>query len=71
LLPALHAWKTRYSRLRVIEDDGNVGAEFADDWSNYTFRLLEHRGQQMLGLNLLVLIPFRKLDCRLNCFLSS
>src|ERR1041385_4205417 len=71
LLPALHSRKTRDSRLRVVENDGDVRTDFAENRSDDSFRLFEHRDEQMLRLNLLVLISFSKLDRGLNCFLPS
>src|SRR5215213_567021 len=71
LLPALYTWKTSHGRLRVIKNDRDVGAELPEYWSNDTFRLFEHHDEQMLGLNLLVLVPFRQLDSGLDCFLSA
>jgi hypothetical protein len=71
LLSALYTWKTRDRRLRVVENDGDVSAELAEDWSNNTFRLFEHRDEQMLRLNLLVLVTLCELDCGLNSFLSA
>jgi hypothetical protein len=56
LLAALHARKARDRRLHVVENDGDVCAELAEYWADNTFRLLEHRDEQMLGLNLLVLV---------------
>src|SRR5215813_608642 len=70
LLSALHSWKASHCRLRVVEHDGDVRAELAEDWSNNTFRLLEHCYEQMLRLNLLVLVSFGEFDRRLNCILS-
>jgi hypothetical protein len=71
LLPALHAWKTSYGCLRVVENDSDVSAELAEDWSDNTFRLLEHRDEQVLRLNLLVLVALGELDSGLNCFLPA
>ena len=56
MLAALHARKTSDSRLRVVKNDRDVRAELTEDWSNNTFRLFEHRDEQMLRLNLLVLV---------------
>src|SRR6185369_6735058 len=70
LLTALHARKTRDSGLRVVEHDRNVGAELAENRPDNTFRLFEHRDEQMLRLDLLVLVSFGQFDRRLNCFLS-
>jgi hypothetical protein len=56
LLPALYAWKASHGRLRIVKNDGDVRAELAEYWSNNTFRLFEHRDEQMLRLNLLVLV---------------
>ena len=71
MLPALHARKARDGGLCVIKDYCDVRAELAEYWSNDTFGLLEHRDQQMLRLNLLVLISLTQLDRRLDCFLSA
>ena len=71
LLSTLHTRKARHRRLRVVENDRDVRAEFSEYWSNNTFRLFEHRDQQVLGLDLLVLISFSQFDGRLDCFLSS
>ena len=56
MLPALHTWKTSHRCLRVVKNDSDVCTEFAEYWSNNTFRLFQHRDEQMLRLNLLVLI---------------
>ena len=71
LLSALHARKARDGCLRVVENYRDVGAQFAEYWSNDTLGLLEHRDQQVFRFDLLVLISFRKLDGRLDCFLSA
>ena len=42
----------------MIEHDGDVGPQLAENRSNNTFRLFEHRDEQVLRLNLLVLISF-------------
>ncbi len=70
LLPALHARKTSDRCLRVVEHDRDVGAELAENRSDNTFGLLEHRDKQVLRLDLLVLVSFGQFDRRLNCFLS-
>src|SRR5262245_43985373 len=71
LLSALHAWKTSDRRLCVVENDSDVRTKLAEYWSNNPFRLFEHRDEQMLRLNLLMLIPLRELNGGLNSFLTS
>jgi hypothetical protein len=70
-LAALYTWKARDRRLRIIENDGDVCSELAEYWSNNSFRLFEHRDEQMLGLNLLVLILLSQFDRGLNRLLAS
>jgi len=71
LLATLHARKTRDRRLRIVENDRDVCAELSENWSDDTFRLVEHRDQQVLGFDLLMLVSFSQLDGRLDCFLST
>src|SRR5687767_13120305 len=71
LLPALHAWKTRNRRLCIIENNRDVRAQLTEHWSNNAFRLFEHRDEQVLGFDLLVLVSFSKFDCCLDCFLPA
>src|SRR6187455_1764903 len=54
LLSALHPRKASHCGLRIVEHHRDVRSELSQDWSNYTFRLLEHGHEQMLGLDLLV-----------------
>ena len=55
LLTTLNARETSHCRLRVVEHDRDVRSELSEDRSNDTFGLFEHRDEQMLRLNLLVL----------------
>jgi len=71
LLPALYTWETSDGRLRVVKNDSHVRAELAEYWPDNTFRLFEHRDEQVLRLNLLVLVTLRELDRGLNSFLSA
>jgi hypothetical protein len=71
LLPALDARKTSHGCLRVVENDSDIRAQLAEYWSNYTFGLLEHRDEQVLRLDLLVLVALGELDSGLNCFLPA
>ena len=70
LLAALDARMARHGRLCVVKNDRNVRAQLTENWSNDTFGLLEHRNQQVLWFNLLVLISLSQLDGRLDCFLD-
>jgi hypothetical protein len=70
-LSALHAREARYGRLRVVEYDGHVRAELPKQRAHNSFFLLEHSHQQVLGLDLLVSVPFSQFDRRLNRFLRS
>jgi hypothetical protein len=67
----LHARETSDSRLRVVKNDSDVRAELAEDWSNNALGLFEHRDEQMLGLDLLVLVALGELDGGLNRFLPA
>jgi hypothetical protein len=71
LLTTLNTRKTSHRGLGVIKYYSDVSSELSEYWSNNPLGLFEHRDKQMLRLNLLVLISFRKFDRRLNCFLRS
>jgi hypothetical protein len=49
----------------------NVRSEFSEQRAHDAFRLVEHRAEQMFGLNLLILISFGQLNAGLNRFLAS
>jgi hypothetical protein len=71
LLPALHARESTDRGFTIILDDLNVRAEFSEQWTHDTFRLIEHGAKNMLGLDLLMLIALRELNPCLNRFLSA
>ncbi len=70
MLSALNARKARDRRLQSFVDNLDVRAELAEQRTHDAFRLLEHRAEQMLRFNLLILISFGQLDGRLNRFLA-
>jgi hypothetical protein len=57
--------------LRVIQNDRDIGSEFSQDWPDYSFRLCEHRGEQVFRLYLLVSVSLSKFNCALDCFLRT
>ena len=57
--------------LAIVFDDLNVRAEFSEHRPHDPFRLIEHRTEKMLRLNLLILIALGEFNARLDCFLSS
>ena len=71
MLTTLDARKTRNRGLAIAEDNLDVRAELAEQWAHDSFRLLKHRAEHVLRLNLLILIPLGEFNSRLNGFLSS
>ena len=71
MLTTLDTRKTRDSRLAIVEHNLNVCAELAEQRAHNSFRLFEHRAENVLGLDLLILIPLSEFDSRLDGFLSS
>ena len=71
MLTTLNPRETRDGRLAIVEHHLNVRAELAEQRAHNPFRLFEHRAKNMLGLDLLILIPFSKFEPRLDGFLSS
>src|SRR2546430_13430773 len=71
LLSTLYARKSRDCRLAIVLNDLSVCAELAEERAHDTFRLFEHRAQQMLRLNLLILISLSEFNTALDSFLSS
>jgi len=57
--------------LHIVEYYGDIHGQFPKDWTHNPFRLLEHCGEQMFWLNLLMLVSLRELYRRLDGFLSS
>ena len=70
LLATLNTRKARDGCLNVVGHDRDIHGKLAQNRPHYSLRLLEHHGQQMLWLNLLVLISFSaSLNGSLNGFL--
>jgi hypothetical protein len=67
----LHSRKSRDGRFAIVLNDLNVRSEFSEQRAHDAFRLVEHRAEQMFGLNLLILISFGQLNAGLNRFLAS
>ena len=62
LLPAGHLWKLFDRRRYFGRDRARVGPDLTEDRFQDTLFLFEHRGQHMLGLDLLILCFFGESD---------
>ena len=71
MLATLDARKSGDGRLAIAEHDLNVRPELAQKRAHNPFGLLEHRAQNVLRLDLLILIAFSEFNPRLNGFLPS
>ena len=70
-MTTLDARKTRDGGLAIVEHNLNVRPELAQKRAHNPFGLLEHRAQNVLRLDLLILIAFSEFDPRLDGFLTS
>jgi hypothetical protein len=70
-LAALHPRESGHGCLAIILDDLNIGAEFAEQWTHNALRLIQHRAQNVLWFDLLILIALGEFNAGLNRFLSS
>ena len=71
LLSALHAGKSRDGRLTIVQHNLDVGADLTEQRTYGSFRLFEHRAEQMLRLDLLILVPLSQFDASLDRFLPA
>jgi hypothetical protein len=71
VLTALHTREARDCRLAIAEDHLNVRAKLAEQRAHDAFGLFEHRTEQMLRLDLLILVSFSEFDACLNGLLAS
>ena len=71
MLATLDLRQTSDSCLAIAEHDLDVRAQLAEQRAHDPFSLFEHRAQQVLRLDLLVLIAFSEFDSGLNRLLAA
>jgi hypothetical protein len=71
LLPALHLRQTVDGGLRVVQDNLQIRAEFAEERAHDAFRLFKHGDEQVLRLDLLMLVALGRFDGRLDGLLPA